>query len=1755
MKTCALGFVLHKNAYLRSAWNVGDFMIVLVGLFSLFVQGNNLDVIRLVRLMRPLRAIRRVRGMRVLVNTLMQALPMMVDVLWLLLLVMYVFAVLGIQMWKGVLHKRCYYSSSPDVFMVVPNDTDVCGSRECAAVSGLDVVCEIRRGVEQTTILNFDYIWNAMLLVFKVVTLDDWPADMEQIQDASGNTAWLYFVLLTLIGGYFCLNLVLAILAVVYTETQRAKLSAVRIRVVPQCDLPPTATHAEKDIIKLKVEEWRREVDEQNRLEGRASRKKRQSVSATKLLMHAFAFGPKKDDTLKEMDRVEQEERLDMQRTAQDNTRFIAAEQRCTTYTGLLMMHTVGALAVPDIFFLPQESNSDDSSLREEVSSESSSSEDEQEEEVKVRKFWAFRRPFRRIANNKYFNYMMLLITGVNVVMMACDHLGASADLLALINNTNLVASWCFLYEMIFKIIGFGPRKYFRDGYNVMDCLLVVLSIPEMFSLIGNLSSFAAFRAFRGFRLMVRIKPLQQTVSGIARSVVAVLWLLLLMLLIIFIYAMLGLSLFQATLGEDDRENFRSLWEAAVTVFVVITGDTWATIMKKAMDNSSYAAALYFISLFCIGNLMLTNLFIAILIDHFKVSDDSEVPETHATTKPAQLKATIADAPLKRKGAQWDEKAVVAPNLKRNAVRFEEEVEMEEISDDDESRVALEEPALRQFKREWGGGWRVSISTKHDRPYWWNRAVTAQRLWVCPLSTSDKHLTEDEALELHKYRAQTQQAQKCLEQIYATPFASFCPYQPPPGEYKRLMQNSLEAALQFPNSGNLRLFKVCATARTLEYLKTVWMGDAQKKRIFLQHLADAGVLSPSVNPPWLSNIVDDALILRGAGNPYGAGRESCATSDSGFESSMETDAEDLDAKLWKASHRSLGLFSRENVIRRALARVVLHKRFDDVIIVMILINAVFLALDDYYAEERPGGRKLLEVANKIFIAITLMETVSKVIVLGLVGKWCERHPDGTRARSYLDSLWNRVDFVVAVSMLADLMGVPFANKLRCARTLRLLVRLEALQVVVRALLRAAPQIIYICIVCLFVWIVFGILGVQLFKGEFYGCNDATVIDYHACIGTYAVLQVTAFDSTATVQVPREWSNYRVHFDNLAMSLLTLFEVAVVENWAPIMWRGIDGNPYGTGPVVNAHPVRALFFIGFVVVGNFFCINLFVGTLINRFNSDMETLLTRSQAKDAAYYRLLSLYRMDYIPVRPKNRLRNKCYDLIHKEHFDVAILCLILLNCAVLGTERYNQGDDWTMFLTVSDYLFVVIFSCEALVKMLALGLAGYFRESWNRFDFVCVASSIIGIAFQGVNTGGFRVIRVVRAFRLLKRARRLELLFHTMLRSLPSLGNIVLLMCYVFFNWGVVGVEMFKNVKQNPKLGSHSNFRTLPAAVLVLYQIGTTETWTSVMEGTSLAPPECEPALDNCGKSWGNYPYFVSYMIVGSFVFMNLFIFVVLHNFENDRLDIQEQRTDSRRGEVHRGFALLRKAWLVETARQSKTDRMVGHTNRIDVSAFVEIIQTIPEPVWKRPVRMFLRTPAAVKWLNLIRNIRGLPVTIPVYKPRRQGAGHQLEYADVLKALSMHVVGLRKEDVYSTRSIHEQEEESKSFDLHQYVGAQRLLQIWRERQAASAELLKQKLENMRQGGKVNWNRLRSSVVKDKDKDKDGASLQGVDVDVDTDAESDTSATANNTKKRHRSKHHTDGLAAEGDVSNSSAEVHSTQTSQRRSHAAGFFES
>jgi hypothetical protein len=232
----------------------------------------------------------------------------------------------------------------------------------------------------------------------------------------------------------------------------------------------------------------------------------------------------------------------------------------------------------------------------------------------------------------------MTLAVGINTVVLALDHHGISAEDEALLTEMNNYFTYIFITEMALKLIGLGPLGYIRDKMNYLDGTVVMLSIFELAFLSGNgaLSAFKAVRIMRTFRvlrvarLLKSLQSMQTIIDVITRSISSFLYLALLLLLFIFIYALLGMQTFGGKFNFDEgvpRGNFDTFNTAFITVFQVLTMENWQLVLYDCMRSSvnKFITAVYLVSWIFLGNFMLLNLFLAILLDSFSEEDEADI--------------------------------------------------------------------------------------------------------------------------------------------------------------------------------------------------------------------------------------------------------------------------------------------------------------------------------------------------------------------------------------------------------------------------------------------------------------------------------------------------------------------------------------------------------------------------------------------------------------------------------------------------------------------------------------------------------------------------------------------------------------------------------------------------------------------------------------------------------------------------------------------------------------------------------------------------------------------------------------------------------------------------------------------------------------------------------------------------------------------------------------------------------------------------
>ena len=186
-----------------------------------------------------------------------------------------------------------------------------------------------------------------------------------------------------------------------------------------------------------------------------------------------------------------------------------------------------------------------------------------------------------------------------------------------------------------------------------------------------------------------------------------------------------------------------------------------------------------------------------------------------------------------------------------------------------------------------------------------------------------------------------------------------------------------------------------------------------------------------------------------------------------------------------------------------------------------------------------------------------------------------------------------------------------------------------------------------------------------------------------------------------------------------------------------------------------------------------------------------------------------------------------------------------------------------------------------------------YFENGWNKFDFFVVVSSLFDIALSMLENNSLewlsvgpqlarvmRVLRVTRVLRLAGKAEGLQAILQTIQFSIPSLANVFMLLMLIFFMFSILGNYLFFEVKQGEVIDDLKNFSNFLSSFLLLFVTSTGEDWNKIMFDCSRTPEEGCIVDETCGTKW-SFIYFFMLVLVCSYVMLNLFILVIIQQFE----------------------------------------------------------------------------------------------------------------------------------------------------------------------------------------------------------------------------------------------------------------------------------
>uniref|UniRef100_A0A3B4YXR0 Voltage-dependent T-type calcium channel subunit alpha-1I-like n=1 Tax=Stegastes partitus TaxID=144197 RepID=A0A3B4YXR0_9TELE len=1403
VKMVALG-IFGRRCYLGDTWNRLDFFIVMAGMveYSLDLQNINLSAIRTVRVLRPLKAINRVPSMRILVNLLLDTLPMLGNVLLLCFFVFFIFGIIGVQLWAGLLRNRCYpeknFTLSSGMTLPAPyyrpeedderpficslasdngimSCTDVPARREGGRTCCLDkedalhrqalglspepltngsgageamglcinwnqyyTRCHTGNSNPHKGAINFDNIVYAWIVIFQVITLEGWVEIMYYVMDAHSFYNFIYFILLIIIGSFFMINLCLVVIATQFSETKQREHQLMQEQRAQCLSSSTLASMAEPGDC----------YEEIFQLVCHVLRKAKRRSAA---LYYTLRGKPPPAGG------------------GRGNRPFHCPHQSKPDHESQPLANSI-SLSVPQnpedcpICALTLKERGEPSANGEENEEDAVKETGKEENHLeergdggekrrrrrtcfgRCRDLWNdMRRKLWGIVESKYFSRGIMIAILINTISMGIEHHNQPEELTNVLEICNIVFTSMFTLEMILKLTAFGFFEYLRNPYNIFDGIIVIISVCEIIGQAdGGLSVLRTFRLLRVIKLVRFMPALRRQLVVLMKTMDNVATFCMLLMLFIFIFSILGMHIFGC--------KFSLKTEAGDTVPDRKNFDSllWAIVtVFQILTQEDWNMVLY-------NGMASTSPFAALYF--------------------------------------------VALMTFGNYVLFNLLVAI---------LVEGFQAEVRQQAASYFFGCFISTLSLH---------LTPLLTFPFPFSPADPKictLTPNGHLDLS-----------------TLPAGLF------PGERLTFALGSRKNSVISLGRANLERFVLCVSA---------WVCVCDVCLIcFLQSLCfRIQKMLEAYRPDW------------------------CETRED-----------------W-----SVFLFSPQNKFRQICQSIIAHKLFDYVVLAFIFSNCITVALERPKILQGSLERVFLTISNYIFTAIFVGEMTLKVVSMGLyMGE-----------QAYLRSSWNILDgFLVFVSLIdivvsmaggAKILGVlRVLRLLRTLRPLRVISRAPGLKLVVETLITSLKPIGNIVLICCAFFIIFGILGVQLFKGKFFYCLGPDVKN------------IT--NKSDCLQASYKWVHHKYNFDNLGQALMSLFVLASKDGWVNIMYHGLDAVGVDQQPVINNNPWMLLYFISFLLIVSFFVLNMFVGVVVENFHKcrqhqEVEEAKRREEKRQRRMEK--KRRKAQKLPYYSSyGNMRLMIHTLCTNHYLDLIITFIICINVITMSLEHYNQPHSLDLALKYCNYFFTSTFVLESILKLIAFGFRRFFKDRWNQLDLAIVLLSVMGITLEEIEISAalpinptiiriMRVLRIARVLKLLKMATGMRALLDTVVQALPQVGNLGLLFMLLFFIYAALGVELFGELVCNEDypcegMSRHATFENFGMAFLTLFQVSTGDNWNGIMKNTDV-DYACNPSLQFISPM-----YFVSFVLTAQFVLINVVVAVLMKHLDDSNKEAQEE-------------------------------------------------------------------------------------------------------------------------------------------------------------------------------------------------------------------------------------------------------------------------
>jgi voltage-dependent calcium channel T type alpha-1G len=548
-------------------------------------------------------------------------------------------------------------------------------------------------------------------------------------------------------------------------------------------------------------------------------------------------------------------------------------------------------------------------------------------------------------------------------------------------------------------------------------------------------------------------------------------------------------------------------------------------------------------------------------------------------------------------------------------------------------------------------------------------------------------------------------------------------------------------------------------------------------------------------------------------------------------------------------------------IRRRCAAIISNQDFQT------FINLVILASCCAMMAERPNipqdQQEVLDFTNLGFSLVFIAEAVFKIIALGF--------------SIYLRSIWNKLDFFIVLTSIADIVIsflVPRSSAariikvakimriFRAVRPLKVVLQSEGLNIVLRAVTDSILPLFSTLIISVLVVGVFAIISMELLQGTMHYCSDGLILLEEECVG---------LDANGDTRV---WRNFDRNFDWFGQAWVTVFIVGTQDRWQEILFAATDSASLGLGRQSHQKEWLFVLFFPMILIVGLFQMNMWTGVFVSSYMKACVTVdreVTQTLNAKAAKQRKKWPKRID-LPILPSEIDRDEAwfrswrrehgYRLPVKkfcthEQFDQLIALGIVINIVCMSIQSFKQSHLQTYTSTVQNLFFTLLFGGEVVAKLYALHPQGFFKSGWYQFDYFISILSFAGLAVE--ESGDifqfdptilrilriFRIIRIIKAAKIFRHAKRLFGTLEAMANAAPLAMSLFFLLISLILIFGVTGVVLYGHlcvegdenlegaravrcllIDPDLRMGRYSCFKNIGAAALTLFRVTTSDDW-----------------------------------------------------------------------------------------------------------------------------------------------------------------------------------------------------------------------------------------------------------------------------------------------------------------------------------------